>query len=98
MGIIGVSIATATSLTTYNLIKIYFNYKKFGVHPFSWKFLHVILVLLVVLFVGYVLPDTAYKFVNLCYKPLIAFVIFGLANSIFKIIPIKDILPKSLMK
>ncbi|WP_136668851.1 lipopolysaccharide biosynthesis protein [Flavobacterium sp. H122] len=98
MGIIGVSIATATSLTTYNLIKIYFNYKKFGVHPFSWKFLHVILVLLVVLLVGYSLPDTQYKFVNLCYKPLVAFVIFGLANHIFKIIPIKEILPKSLMK
>lgn len=98
MGIIGVSIATATSLTTYNLIKIYFNYKKFGVHPFSWKFLHVILVLLVVLLVGYFLPDTQYKFVNLCYKPLVAFVIFGLANQIFKIIPIKEILPKSLMK
>lgn len=98
MGIVGVSVATATSLTTYNMIKIYFNYKKFGVHPFSWKFLHVILVLLVVLAVGYFLPDTGYKFVNLCYKPFVAFVIFGLANQIFKIIPIKEILPKSLMK
>lgn len=98
MGIIGVSIATATSLTTYNLIKIYFNYKKFGVHPFSWKFLHVVLVLLVVIIVGDKLPDTPYKIINLCYKPLVAFLIFGVANSIFKIIPIKDILPKSLMK
>jgi O-antigen/teichoic acid export membrane protein len=98
MGIIGVSVATATSLTTYNLIKIYFNYKKFGVHPFSWKFLHVVLVLLIVLLVGYFLPGTGYKFINLCYKPLVAFVIFGLANHIFKIIPIKEILPKSLMK
>jgi len=98
MGIVGVSIATATSLTTYNLIKIYFNYKKFGVHPFSWKFVQVIGVLLVVLAVGYFLPNTSYKFINLCYKPMVAFVIFALANYGFKIIPLKEVLPKSLFK
>lgn len=98
MGIVGVSMATAISLTTYNLIKIYFNYKKFGVHPFSWKFLHVVLVLVTVLGVGYLLPNTPYKLINLCYKPMVAFVIFALANYFFKIISIKEILPKSLMR
>lgn len=98
MGIVGVSIATATSLTVYNLIKIYFNYKKFGVHPFSWKFVQVIAVLLVVLTVGYFLPNTPYKFINLCYKPAVAFVVFALANQVLNIIPIKEVLPKSLFK
>lgn len=98
MGIVGVSIATATSLTVYNLIKIYFNYKKFGVHPFSWKFVQVIAVLIAVLTVGYFLPNTPYKFVNLCYKPAVAFVVFALANQVLNIIPIKEVLPKSLFK
>ena len=43
MGIVGVSLATALSLTIYNLIKIIFNYKKFGVHPFSAKYWYVLL-------------------------------------------------------
>ena len=98
MGIVGVSIATAISLTTYNLIKIYFNYKKFGVHPFSWKFLQVLLVLLTVLTIGYFLPDTNYKLVNLFYKPMVAFVVFVVANYRIKIISVKEILPKSLMR
>ena len=78
--------------------KIYFNYKKFGVHPFSWKFVQVIAVLLVVLTVGYFLPNTPYKFINLCYKPAVSLVVFGLANQILNIIPIKEVLPKSLFK
>jgi Na+-driven multidrug efflux pump len=98
LGIIGVSIATAISLTTYNLIKIYFNYKKFDVHPFSWKFLHLILVLILVISIGHFLPNTPYKFVNLCYKPFVGLLVFTLSNWIFKIIPVKEVLPKSLMR
>ncbi|WP_428223385.1 lipopolysaccharide biosynthesis protein [Flavobacterium sp.] len=98
MGIVGVSIATATSLTTYNLIKIYFNYKKFGVHPFGWKFLHILAVLLVVILLGTILPNTPYKLVNLCYKPFIGLLVFILSNHFFKIIPVKEVLPKSLMR
>lgn len=98
LGIVGVSIATAISLTTYNLIKIYFNYEKFGVHPFSWKFLHLVLVLIAVIAIGHFLPNTPYKFINLCYKPFVGLVVFILVNWFFKIVPIKDVLPKSLMK
>ena len=98
MGIVGVSLATALSLTTYNLIKIVFNYKKFGVHPFGIKYLYVIGVLLAVLFVGNILPDVGNAFFNLCYKPFVGFVIFALGNQIFKIIPVKEVMPKSLFK
>ncbi|OWP82633.1 hypothetical protein BWK59_14825 [Flavobacterium davisii] len=98
LGIIGVSIATAISLTSYNLIKIYFNYKNFGVHPFSWKFLHLLLLLIIVISIGHILPDTASIFFNLCYKPFIGLLVFAIANWIFKIVPIKEVLPKSLMR
>lgn len=98
MGIVGVAIATAISLTTYNLIKIVFNYRKFGVHPFSTKYLYVLGLLVAVLVVGYFLPDFENKFVTLCYKPMVAFAIFALGNWVFKIIPIKEVMPKSLFK
>lgn len=96
MGIVGVSLATALSLTVYNTIKIIFNYKKFGVHPFSGKYLYLLGLLIAVLVVGQLLPDFENKFINLCYKPAIAFVIFALGNQIFTIIPVKEVMPKSL--
>lgn len=96
LGIIGVSIATAISLTLYNGIKIWFNYKKFGVHPFSFKYLYILGLLILVIFVGKVLPDLENKYISLCYKPAIALLLFAIGNQIFKIIPIKEIMPKSL--
>ncbi len=96
LGIVGVSIAFAISLTIYNLIKIWFNYKKFGVHPFSAKYLYILGLLLFIIFVGKILPDFDNKYLSLCYKPAVAFVIFAIGNQLFKIIPIKEVLPKSL--
>lgn len=96
LGIVGVSVAFAISLTVYNLIKIWFNYKKFGVHPFSSKYLYILGLLLVVLAVGKLLPDSGNKFLTLCYKPAVGFVIFAVGNNVLKIIPIKEVLPKSL--
>ena len=97
MGIVGVSLATAISLTSYNAIKIAFNYRKFGVHPFSTKYLYILGVLAVVIIVGQLLPDLGNKFITLCYKPMIGFGIFALGNQIFRIIPVKELLPKSLL-
>jgi O-antigen/teichoic acid export membrane protein len=96
LGIVGVSIAFAISLTVYNLIKIWFNYKKFGVHPFSIKYLYILGLLILVLIVGKILPDFENKYLSLCYKPAIALMIFALGNYFFKIIPIKEVVPKSL--
>lgn len=98
MGIEGVAIATSVSLTVYNLIKIYFNYKKFGVHPFSWKFVHVLLLLILVLILGYFLPNTKFLLLNLVYKPTLALVVFFVGNVVFKIIPLKEAMPKSLFR
>lgn len=98
MGITGVAIATSISLTVYNLIKIGFNYRKFGVHPFSTRYFYVLGLLIIVLVVGKFLPDFDNKFISLCYKPVVAFLIFALGNQIFKIISIKEIMPKSLFK
>ena len=98
MGIEGVAIATSVSLTIYNVIKIYFNYKKFGVHPFSWKFVHVFFLLILVLVIGYFFPIPKIHLLNLVYKPTIALLVFFIGNAILKIIPLKEVMPKSLMK
>lgn len=98
MGIEGVAIATAISLTIYNLIKIYFNYKKFAVHPFSWKFVQVLTLLIFVLVLGYFLPNTEILLLNLVYKPIIGLLVFFIGNSVLQIIPLKEVLPKSLMR
>lgn len=98
MGITGVAIATSVSLTVYNLIKIYFNYKKFGVHPFSLKFAEVFCLLILVLVIGYFLPNTKITLLDLVYKPTVALLVFAIGNAILKIIPLKEVLPKSLFK
>jgi len=98
MGIAGVAIATSVSLTIYNLIKIYFNYKKFGLHPFSWKFLQVLTLLILVLVLGYFLPSSQISLLNLIYKPIVALIVFFIGNAVLKIIPLKEVMPKSLMR
>lgn len=96
MGIVGVALATAISLTVYNLIKIVFNYIKFDLHPFSTKYLYVLGLLILVLILGKFLPDLKNNFINLCYKPLIALIVFVIGNQIFNIVSFNEILPKSL--
>lgn len=97
-GIVGVCLATAISLTTYNVIKIIFNYQKFKIHPFTFSFLKMLFLLFVVLSIGYILPNTTNLFFNFCYKPTIAFCIFILGNYFLKIIDFKLIFSKNLFK
>ena len=98
IGLIGVALATAFSMTVYNSIKIWFNYKKFGVHPFSVKLLYLLGLLILVLVINSFLPSFKNSFVNLCYKPLVAGTIFFIVNQIFKIIPLAEIIPKNIKK
>jgi O-antigen/teichoic acid export membrane protein len=94
LGITGVSIATFISLTLFNLLKINFNYRKFKIHPFSNSYISILLLLLISVFSGYFIPDFSSHFLNLVFKPSLVFLIFLLGNSIFKIIPLKELLPK----
>lgn len=96
LGIIGVAWATCISMNLYNLIKIAFNYKKFGVHPFSFRYGYVIGFVILSVAIGFILPNSSYKTVNLFYKPLIPITIFIVGNQLFKIIPIPQWLSKKM--
>ncbi|WP_310554860.1 oligosaccharide flippase family protein [Flavobacterium sp.] len=96
LGIIGVATATSISITLYNVIKIWFNYKKFGVHPFSNQYFYSIGFIILSILIGFILPNSDSKSLNLCYKPFVVLILFFVGNSIFKVIPIAELVPKKI--
>lgn len=95
LGILGVALATAISLTTYNVIKTWFNYKKFGVHPFGFQYLYIVGFVGICLALSFVLPDCANVYISLIYKPTLVIILFIIImNVLFKIIPIAELIPK----
>ncbi len=95
LGIIGVAMATAISMTIYNAVKVWFNYNKFGVQPFTKKYLYIICFIIVGIVVGHFLPNSQNKWVNLFYKPIVVILLFLIWNKIFRMFNIKDLLPKA---
>lgn len=68
MGIIGVAYASFISVTLFNILKLAFIYKKFGLLPFDMKFARMMLVFALSGFVVYILPDSGSHLFNLVYK------------------------------
>ncbi len=98
LGIIGIAIATAISLTLFNLIKIYFNYVKFNVFPLSIEMMYVLIICTSAITLAIMLPETSNNFVNLFYKPAFVLgIIFG-ANYFMKIFPLGDYLNSKFIK
>lgn len=91
LGIMGVAIAYATSLTLFNLTKITFNYYKFKVFPLTVKMLYAILLAGGIIAVVCVLPDFSIPFLNLVYKPLVVLCLFFLGNLWLKFYPISHL-------
>lgn len=91
LGIEGIALATAISLTLFNLIKLGFNYQKFGIHPFSREYIYILLTGIIGVLLVYNLPDFTNNFLNLVSKPVIILLIFFLSNVWFKFIPIKEL-------
>jgi O-antigen/teichoic acid export membrane protein len=97
LGITGVSIATFISLTLFNVLKLTFNYRKFGVHPFTKDYISILVLLFLSLIIGLLVPDFVNNhFVNMCLKPLAVLLVFLLGNQFFKIVDVKEMVPKSL--
>ncbi|WHF52751.1 oligosaccharide flippase family protein [Chryseobacterium gotjawalense] len=97
-GIIGIAIATAISLTLFNMIKIYFNYVKFKVFPLTIEMMYVFIICTLAITLAIMFPVTKSNLINLLYKPaFVLIVIFG-ANHVMKIFPIEDYLNKKFFK
>lgn len=97
-GIIGIAMATAISLTLFNMIKIYFNYVKFKVFPLTIEMMYVFIICTLAITLAIMFPVTKSNLINLLYKPaFVLTVIFG-ANHVMKIFPVGDYLNKKFFK
>jgi len=98
LGLIGVALATSISQIMYDIIKTIFNYKKFKIHPFSFKMLFSIIACFCIIFIVRIIPDTSFSWLNIMYKPLISIVFILIFNYYTKIIPIKNYINKKFLK
>ncbi len=95
LGIFGVAIANFMSMFVFNVIKCTFIYRKFGIYPFSFAYLYVLIAMLLSLSVNYFFQFTLW-YENLLIKPALVLVIFIICNSFFKIIPFKELYQNNL--
>ncbi|RQP10884.1 MAG: polysaccharide biosynthesis protein [Chryseobacterium sp.] len=98
LGIIGIAMATATSLTVYNLIKIVFNWWKFKVSPLSIEMIYAVIVCSLAVSVAILLPDADASGVNLIYKPTVVLLLILLGNHYLDIFPVRQYINRGFLK
>ena len=98
LGILGISISYAVSLTIFNLTKIAFNYYKFKVSPFTIEMLYSVILATLAISVAIVLPNFSNSFLNLVYKPALVLIIFFVGNHFMGIYPLDKFLTKDFLK
>lgn len=98
LGIIGIAIAFAVSLTLFNLIKIIFNYFKFKVFPLGIEMLYTLILGFISINISIFLPDFRINLINLFYKPTVVLIIFFVGNHFLKIYPLSKFLNKTFIK
>ncbi|SIQ26502.1 Membrane protein involved in the export of O-antigen and teichoic acid [Chryseobacterium sp. RU37D] len=96
--LIGIALSTAISLTTYNVIKIVFNYIMFKVSPLSIEMIFVSIICTLAVTVAIVLPDFNNNFINMIYKPSVVLLLIFIGNYFTKVFPIEDYLNKNFLK
>ena len=94
----GVAIATAISLTLFNITKIVFNYIKFCVFPLSIEMIYALIIGTLGITVAVILPDFKSVLVNLIYKPFFVLMLFFVGNYFLKIFPLEDYINKNFIK
>ena len=98
LGILGIAISYAISLTSFNLAKIIFNYIKFRVSPFTIEMLYSIILATLAISLAIVLPIFKSNFLNLLYKPALVMLVFFVGNHFMKIYPLEKYLTKDFFK
>lgn len=98
LGIVGVALATAISLSTYNIIKITFNYIKFKVNPLSIEMIFASIISTLAITVAIVLPNFSNNFLNLLYKPAVVLILIYIGNHFLKIFPMEDYISKKFIR
>lgn len=98
LGIVGVALATAISLTLYNIVKIIFNYIKFKVQPLTIEMVYTGIICCLAIAITIILPDFKNNFLNLVYKPSVVLILMFIGNYFLKIYPIENYLNKDFIK
>ncbi|UOU98419.1 oligosaccharide flippase family protein [Chryseobacterium daecheongense] len=96
--LIGIALSTAISLTTYNVIKIIFNYIVFKVSPLSIEMIFVSIICTLAITVAIVLPNFNSNFINLIYKPAVVLVLIYVGNYFTRIFPVENYLNINFIK
>lgn len=96
--LIGIALSTAISLTTYNVIKIAFNYFMFKVSPLSIEMIFVSIICTLAITIAIVLPTFNNNLINLFYKPAVVLILIYIGNYFTKIFPLEDYLNKTFIK
>jgi len=75
--LLGVALATLTSITIYNLIKFIFVYQKFNMQPFSWSMLGILGLGLFSFLLTLVIPDTNNAYLDILINSVVISLIYG---------------------
>lgn len=68
LGIVGVAYASLIAMTTFNMVKLYYIKKKFGMLPFDKGYLRLFLLILIILVALYTIPSLSNNWLNLTVK------------------------------
>lgn len=96
--LIGIALSTAISLTTYNVVKIVFNYFMFKVSPLTIEMIFVSIICTLAITVAIVLPNFSNNFINLMYKPAVVLLLIFVGNYFTKIFPVEDYLNRNFIR
>lgn len=96
--LLGVAVATAISLTLFNIAKITFNYIKFGVFPLTIEMIYALIIGTLGITVTVMLPAFESSLLNLIYKPAILLIMFLIGNHFLAIFPLGDYINKKFIK
>lgn len=98
LGILGISIAYAISLSLFNIIKIVFNYIKFKVFPLGIEMMYAMILGCISINVALLLPDLKLNILNLFYKPAVVLIVLFIGNHFLKIYPLDKYLNRTFIK
>ncbi len=98
LGILGIAVAYAISLSLFNIIKIVFNYIKFKVFPLGIEMIYALILGFLSINVAILLPDFKLNILNLFYKPGVVLLLLFIGNHFLKIYPLDKFLNRDFIR
>ncbi len=87
MGVTGAALATLISMTLYNLFKLYYVRKKFGIWPFTAKDILIIAFAILFALAAYMIPATGNPYIQILIRTTLFSALFWTAALYFNVSP-----------